>query len=394
MSRARRLFSALGGRRVIIAIGLVYVLTAIGRTVSQLSSDKPLLTVLVVASFIGGSGLVLLVGGYRLPKTDVHPAFYPTIAGWCLGGIAVMFAILALYHVQPDTGLTEPNRSVPILTGFGAVAGFGVGTYAGKAKTNARELERRNRKLRHVQRRLEASNERLEQFAYAASHDLQEPLRMVTSYLTLIESRYGDALDEDGEEFLEYAVDGAERMTVMIDDLLAYSRIETQGDPFEPVDLEEVLADVRKDLELRIEETGADVVVAELPRVDGDASQLRQLFQNLVSNAIEYSGDEPPTVRVRAELADDDWLISVSDEGIGIDPDSVDRIFDVFERLHAAEDRAGSGIGLALCKRIVERHGDEIRVDSVPGEGSTFSFRLPPATTGVDPSALEGPTSA
>ncbi|WP_207592996.1 PAS domain S-box protein [Halomontanus rarus] len=230
---------------------------------------------------------------------------------------------------------------------------------------------------REYRRRLEESNERLEQFAYAASHDLQEPLRMVTSYLQLIESRYADELDEDGEEFLEYAVDGAERMRSMIEGLLEYSRVETRGDPFEPVDLNDVLDDVREDLQVRIEECDAEITTDDLPRVDGDASQLRQVFQNLLSNAVEYSGDQPPRVDVDAEQDGNEWIVSVRDEGVGIDPDEQDRIFEVFQRLHTHDEHPGTGIGLALCRRIVERHGGEIWVDSEPGEGATFSVTLP-----------------
>ncbi|ELY70062.1 PAS domain S-box protein [Natrinema versiforme] len=229
------------------------------------------------------------------------------------------------------------------------------------------------------QRRLEESNERLEQFAYAASHDLQEPLRMITSYLQLIENRYADDLDADGQEFIDYAVDGAERMREMIDGLLEYSRVETQGDPLEPVDLDAVIEDVREDLQFRIEEADAEITVDALPRVTGDASQLRQVFQNLLSNAIEYSGDEPPRIHVGGERDGRNWEISVRDEGIGIDPDDQERIFQVFQRLHSHEEHAGTGIGLALCHRIVERHGGEISVDSDPGEGATFSFTLPAA---------------
>nr|WP_241431444.1 ATP-binding protein [Halobiforma lacisalsi] len=230
---------------------------------------------------------------------------------------------------------------------------------------------------REYQRKLEESNERLEQFAYSVSHDLQEPLRMVTSYLQLIENRYGDALDEDGEEFVEFAIDGAERMRQMIDGLLEYSRIETRGDPFEPVDLDDVLDDVRDDLQMRIDERNADITTDDLPCVDGDDNQLRQVFQNLLSNAIEYSGDEPPKVDISATRDGDRWSISVQDNGIGIDPDEQERIFEVFQRLHTHEEHSGTGIGLALARRVVERHGGEIWVDSEPGEGSIFSFTLP-----------------
>ncbi|MFC4437771.1 MULTISPECIES: PAS domain-containing sensor histidine kinase [Natrialbaceae] len=228
---------------------------------------------------------------------------------------------------------------------------------------------------------LQAETRRLEQFAYAASHDLQEPLRMVSSYLQLLERRYEDALDDDGEEFLEYALDGAERMRAMIDGLLAYSRIKTRGDPFESVDLETVLEDVLSDLEIRIAERDAEITAEPLPRVEGDASQLRQVFQNLLDNAIEYS-DDAPRVHVSTERTGTEWTVSVRDEGIGIEPDERDRIFEMFNRLHSRNEHAGTGIGLALCERIVERHGGDIWVDSEPGEGSTFSFTLPAVDDG------------
>ncbi|WP_255194154.1 PAS domain S-box protein [Natronobeatus ordinarius] len=234
---------------------------------------------------------------------------------------------------------------------------------------------------KEYQRKLEESNERLEQFAYAASHDLQEPLRMVSSYLTLIERRYADELDSDGREFIEFAVDGADRMQEMIDGLLAYSRVDTRGDPLEPVDLEDVVEDVLTDLGMKVDECDAVVDVDALPHVHGDPGQLRQLFQNVLDNAITYAGDDPPRVTVFAEERGSEWVVSVEDEGIGIDPDQTDRIFEVFNRLHSVEEYEGAGIGLALCERIVERHGGRIWVDSEPGVGSTVSFTLPAIPT-------------
>ncbi|RKD97920.1 sensor histidine kinase [Halopiger aswanensis] len=242
------------------------------------------------------------------------------------------------------------------------------------------ERKQHEEKLEQLVADLEESNERLEQFAYAASHDLQEPLRMVSTYLQLIERRYGEKLDEEGEELFEYALDGAERMRSMIDGLLQYSRIETMGGEFEPVDLDTVFDDVREDLRVQIEESGAEITSDRLPRVKGDADQLRQLVQNLLSNAIEYSGEEAPQVRVSAERNGDTWVVSVTDHGIGIDPDDQEQIFEVFEGLHGDGDYAGTGIGLAVCERIVERHDGEIWVDSEPDEGSTFSFTLPAVT--------------
>ncbi|WP_459190944.1 PAS domain-containing protein [Halosimplex sp. J119] len=250
-------------------------------------------------------------------------------------------------------------------------------TLRGAAQDVTERVER-EAELEDLIERLEESNERLEQFAYAASHDLQEPLRMVSSYLQLIERRYEDELDADGREFISYAVDGADRMREMIDGLLQYSRVDTRGDPFEPVDLDAVFADVRDDLQVRIEETEAEVTAEDLPQVEGDGGQLRQVFQNLLDNAIEYSGEDSPRVHVSAERAGDWWEISVSDEGIGIEPEDTDRVFEVFQSLHSRADHGGTGIGLALCERIIERHGGDIRVSSEPGRGSTFTFTLPP----------------
>ncbi|NGM69001.1 PAS domain-containing protein [Natronolimnobius sp. AArcel1] len=242
------------------------------------------------------------------------------------------------------------------------------------------ELEELIADLEESNVRLEESNRRLEQFAYAASHDLQEPLRMVSSYIQLIERRYGDELDEEGREFLEFAVDGAERMREMITGLLQYSRVETQGGEFEPVDLDGVLADVRDDLQVRTAETGAEITANSLPRVRGDSDQLRQVFQNLLSNSIRYSGDETPRVHVSAERNGTMWTISVADEGVGIAPDDQELIFEIFEGLHVDNEYAGTGIGLAVCERIIERHGGDIWVESIVGEGATFSFTLPAIT--------------
>ncbi|RDI70165.1 PAS domain-containing sensor histidine kinase [Halopelagius longus] len=233
---------------------------------------------------------------------------------------------------------------------------------------------------REYERMLEVSNERLEQFAYAASHDLQEPLRMVSSYLRLLERRYADDLDEDAREFLDFAVDGADRMREMIDGLLEYSRVETRGDPFEVVDLDDVLAEVCDDLQVMIQESNAEITAEDLPRVEGDRGQLRQVFQNLLDNAIEYSGDEPPRIHIGAERDGDRWLVSVEDNGIGIDPEDTDRVFEVFQRLHTRDEHAGTGIGLALVERIIERHNGDVWVESSPGQGSTFSFALPVAS--------------
>ncbi|WP_049927712.1 sensor histidine kinase [Halopiger goleimassiliensis] len=248
--------------------------------------------------------------------------------------------------------------------------------------TDVTELRRTQQELERSVERLEGSNERLEQFAYAVSHDLQEPLRMVSSYLGLLEDRYEDELDEDAEEFIAFAVDGADRMRAMIDHLLEYSRVTTRGSPLEPTDAEAVLEDVLTDLRPRIDETDATVTYEDLPTVTADADQLAQVFRNLVSNALKYSGDDPPQVHVGVERTSDGWQFAVADQGIGIDPDQRERIFEVFETVHTAEEGSESGIGLALCRRIVERHGGEIWVESEPGEGATFYFTIPAVEDG------------
>ncbi|WP_440771503.1 PAS domain S-box protein [Natronorubrum sp. DTA28] len=273
----------------------------------------------------------------------------------------------------------DGNRRILSVRGMPIRDAHGDVTRAVITLSDITERTEYQRRLEETIDQLEESNERLEQFAYAASHDLQEPLRMVSSYLRLIEQRYGDELDEDGEEFLAFAVDGADRMREMIEGLLAYSRVETRGDPLEPIDLDAVLADVVADLQFQIEDSEAEITSDELPRVEGDGTQLRQVFQNLLTNAITYSGDEPPRIHVDAERRGRRWEVSVHDEGIGIDPEDQERVFEIFQRLHSRGEHTGTGIGLALCQRIVERHGGEIWLDSERGEGTTFSFTLPAA---------------
>jgi signal transduction histidine kinase len=243
----------------------------------------------------------------------------------------------------------------------------------------AREQEQAALALARKTRDLARSNAELEQFAYIASHDLQEPLRMVSSYTRLLARRYQGKLDQDADEFIAFAVDGATRMQRLIDDLLAFSRVGTRGKPFEPTDCNAVLKDVLDNLQLAIEENHAVVTRGELPVLPADASQLEQLFQNLIANAIKFHGEAPPQISIAAQQQADDWHFTVSDNGIGIDPEHFERIFVIFQRLHGRGDYPGTGIGLAVCKRIVERHGGNIWVESVPGQGATFHFTLPAA---------------
>ena len=378
-----RSVNALIGRRVIAMLGVFFVVVASVWGLVRVTEGESVLTVLISVALIAGPGVVLLYSWYRLPHTDIDTDFYPLVSLWCLGGVVVVATVLTFYHTLPGDSLGNPYRTILALSALSSTAGLGVAFHDARARTRGRELRQRNRELQEVRalleesnERLEESNERLEQFAHAASHDLREPLRMITSYLGLLERRYADELDEEGEEYIEFAVDGAERMREMIDGLLEYARVETQGDPFESVDLNDVLADVQQNLELQIGESAAEIEIDHLPHVVGDRRQLRQVFQNLIYNAIEYSGDEPPRVHVSADRNGQRWIVSVSDEGIGIDSDDQERVFEVFQRLHTHDEHAGTGIGLALCQRIVEHHGGRIWVESEVGEGSTFSFTL------------------
>jgi len=224
---------------------------------------------------------------------------------------------------------------------------------------------------------LARSNEDLERFAYAASHDLQEPLRLVTSYTQLLAQRYRSKMDADADEFIGFAVDGAKRMSAMIDGLLQYSRVRSAMAAGEPTDCEAVLQRALGNLRVAVEESGAEITHGPLPTVKGNAVLLQQLFQNLVGNAIKFRGASPPRVHISAESQGDEWCFSARDNGIGIERQYADRIFVVFQRLHGGGEYPGSGIGLAIARRIVEQHGGRMWVESQPGEGATFYFTLP-----------------
>jgi len=240
----------------------------------------------------------------------------------------------------------------------------------------ADELERTATELRR-------SNEELEQFAQVISHDLGEPLRSVSGFAKILQDRYLDALDPHGQELFGHVVDGAARMQALIRDLLQFSRVGTRGEPFVPVDCAELIQAVLTDLSVAIQESGALVTHEGLPTVTADPTQLRQLLQNLIANAIKFRGEAPPQIQVAANRQSaignpqSAWVFSVRDNGIGIDGKDFDRIFTIFQRLHTRDAYPGTGLGLSLCKRIVERHGGRIWVESEPGKGSVFCFTIP-----------------
>jgi signal transduction histidine kinase len=248
-----------------------------------------------------------------------------------------------------------------------------------RVRERTRELEHEASQRKRTLAELTRSNRELEQFAYVASHDLREPLRKVRVYLQLLERRYKEQLNTEGRQFIGYAVSAAERMQALVQDLLAYARVGSRGQPFAWVDSTVPFAEALANLETAIRERSAVVTCEALPTVWADATQLVQLFQNLLGNAIKFHGTEAPRVEVKAEQRDGEWYFTVRDNGIGIDPRFVDRLFVLFVRLHSQSEYPGTGIGLAICKKIVERHHGRIGVQSQPGAGATFWFTLPVA---------------
>jgi PAS domain S-box-containing protein len=263
------------------------------------------------------------------------------------------------------------SRGLPIVNDSGSVTGFrGV-------DMDITKLKWVEEKLKKTLADLERSNTELAQFAYVASHDLQEPLRMISSYLQLLEQRYGGQLDDDADEFIAYAVDGAKRLKLLINSLLKYTRVETRGKAFVSTNCEEVLNRTLRNLGELIEESGTSVTHDPLPILKADSVQLERVFQNLIGNAIKFHHESQPEIHIGAERTNSEWLFSVRDNGIGIEPKYYERIFIIFQRLHSVDKYPGTGIGLAICKRIVERHGGRIWLESEPGKGSTFFFTIP-----------------
>jgi len=239
------------------------------------------------------------------------------------------------------------------------------------------ERKQAEEELKKLSDELARSNADLQQFAYTASHDLQEPIMVVAGFVNLLAKRYKGKLDEKADEFIEHAVDGTKRMQVLINDLLDYSRVGSTGKSFTPTDCLSALDKAVFNLQIAIKKSGAVITHDDLPTVMADPSQLIRLFQNLISNAMKFRGKEAPRIHISAKQKEDEWIFSFKDNGIGIDPKFSDQIFVMFQRLHTKKEYPGTGIGLATCKKIIERHGGRIWVESEPGKGSTFFFSIP-----------------
>ncbi|ROP36352.1 sensor histidine kinase [Saccharothrix texasensis] len=305
-----------------------------------------------------------------------------TQAFWLVIGLGVLLVLIIagvavmLYRIviAPLTGLAADVRQV-------SSGDYAHAVEAGGPRETVmlgQDVEAMRVRILSDLEELRRSNSELEQFAYVASHDLQEPLRKVASFCQLLERRYSGQLDERGEQYLRFAVDGAKRMQVLINDLLAFSRVGRLTREQTLVDCDELVAQVLDNYSEAIERTGATVEVADLPTVRGEASLLGGVFGNLISNAVKFHGDDPPHVRVDVERTGGFWTFTVSDHGIGIDPEYAERIFVIFQRLHHKDDYPGTGIGLAMCRKIVEYHGGTIWLDTGEGAtGTTFKFTLP-----------------
>jgi len=272
--------------------------------------------------------------------------------------------------------LKKNGAEIPVEIGLNPIQ-TDQGTQVLSAIVDITERKKSEKKLEAHASELARSNEELEQFAYVASHDLLEPLRMVSSYVQLLEQRYQDKLDQDANEFIHFAVDGATRMQTLINDLLSFSRVSTRGNSFQPTNVQDVLDQVCTDLQFVIADHQAQIIYKELPTIIADKTQLTQVFQNLIANAIKFHSDEQPLIQIDAIQQDKNWLFKVTDNGIGIDPKFTERIFVIFQRLHTRDQYPGTGIGLAICKKIIERHGGHIWFESNHSKGTQFLFTLP-----------------
>jgi signal transduction histidine kinase len=343
----------------------------------------------VGVALIIAAGLAAMVILYRSAENTAEPLAYVLIA--CFLIVSAAAAVWIARHISKSLEAlsigTEKVARGDLSYRVEARSGDELGLLAQRfnamvaqleaTTVSKEELERAHNTLLRRSQELSRSNIELDQFASVVSHDLQEPLRMITAYVRLLQAQYGAKLDKEADEFIGYAVDGANRMQGLINDLLTYSRVGTRGKEFAATDLNEVLARTLLNLKAAIDESGARITYDDLPVVFGDEFQLGQLLQNLIGNAIKYRREIPVRIHISCQRAGDSWRFAVKDNGIGIDPVYAERIFVIFQRLHTRQEYPGSGIGLAICKKIVERHRGQIGVESEPGKGSSFYFTLP-----------------
>lgn len=369
--RSAELFALISAAISLLALaGYIYAAEAF-------QGQMPLYTAVVILLLSGGilaakpqRGLMAKVtsnsfGGIMARRLLPATLFIPIVLGW-------------LQHEGQLARLYTAERGLAVFA-VGNVFLFLVVIWWGVNSLHRMDAKRRlaEHELQQTAAKLARSNADLEQFAYVASHDLKEPFRAISGSVQILQERYREKPDEGAEEIIRHTVDGATRMQTLIEDLLTYSRLTTREAPLAPTDCAEVLEEALANLELSVKESRAAVTRDSLPIVHADRTQLLQVFQNLVSNAIKYRSQRTPKIHVSAQDRDSDWLFSVRDNGIGIAPQYTDRIFRIFQRLHTRKEYSGTGIGLAVCKKIIERHGGRIWVESELDEGSTFLFSLP-----------------
>ena len=309
-------------------------------------------------------------------KTEYKVLLISIILGFLLGTLDTTLDYFIFYQGQSflELAVTDVPQHEIFIRFLILVCFIVFGFICAKIISRQKKAEE---ELLKVTRELQNSNDELEQFARITSHDLLEPLLTINGFVKLLKRRYHGKLDAKADKFIDFTIEGTSRMQRLIKDLLEYSRIESRKKPYRELVLGSLLDQALQNLKSNIDASGAEVKVHELPSVWVDETLIIQLFQNLVGNAIKFSGNKVPVIEIFSEKRENDWIISVQDNGIGIDPQYADQIFIIFNRLHRENEYLGTGLGLAICKKIMERHGGDIWVDSIPGKGSTFSFSLP-----------------
>ena len=306
-----------------------------------------------------------------------HKVFLVSILlGILLGFVDTLFDYFVFYQDRPllELMVTDVPRHEIYVRFLLLVCFIVFGFICAKIISQQKKVEE---ELLKTAKELKSSNAELEQFARITSHDLKEPLVTISGFVKLLKRRYHGKLDAKADEFIDCAIEGTCRMERLLKDLLEYSRLGCKKKPYRELALSSLLDMAIQNLKSKIDATGTEIKVHELPFVRVDESQIVQLFQNLVGNAIKFSGNKAPVIEIFSEKRENDWIIKVKDNGIGIDPQYADQIFVIFKRLHRENEYQGTGLGLAICKKIIESHGGDIWVDSLPGKGSTFSFLLP-----------------